>query len=355
MAQNMNEWLNKAIAPCRQDAFQRAQDWQNQLTKPQDSLGEIETIAVNIAALQKTLHPSVNQAQIIIYAADHGIARENVSAFPQAVTAEMVKNFSSGGAAISVLSRQHQLPLNVINLGLVSPLPALDFVEEQIISSGTKNFLQQQAMSDEQLEQAFSIAKDKIDQASNNGCELFIGGEMGIANTSSATALVCALTSIEPEVLTGTGTGLDNKGLTHKINVIKQALKNHQGKLNSPMDILKTLGGFEIAALTASYIRCAQKGVIVLVDGFICSVAALIAIHINPPCKDWFIFSHQSAEQGHQRVLEIIGARALLKLGLRLGEGSGAALAYPLIRSACLLHNEMASFSSASVSEKLDQ
>jgi len=349
----MSQWLTKPINKLLDADIQQAQKHQNQLTKPQGSLGVLESIAVTIAALQKKQHPCVNQAQIFIYAADHGIAQENVSAFPQAVTAEMVKNFSAGGAAICVLSHQHGLPLQVINLGLVSELPDLMAVEKHIIAAGTKNFLQHQAMNDEQLLKAFNVAKNKVEQAKSDGCELIIAGEMGIANTTSAAALVCALEGIAPEVITGTGTGLDDNGVKHKVDIIKASLKNHDNHLKTPLDILQSLGGFEIAALTATYIRCAQQGIVILVDGFICSVAALFAVRINPQCKSWLIFSHQSAEQGHKKVLEIMGVKPLLEFNMRLGEASGAALAYPLIRSACLLHTDMASFASADVSEKL--
>ncbi|MCU7938367.1 MAG: nicotinate-nucleotide--dimethylbenzimidazole phosphoribosyltransferase [gamma proteobacterium symbiont of Bathyaustriella thionipta] len=349
----MSQWLTNPVEEMSDTHLRQAQNHQNQLTKPQGSLGVLEAIAVTIAALQKTQAPCVNQAQVLIYAADHGIAQENVSAFPQAVTAEMVKNFSTGGAAICVLAHQHGLPLQVINMGLVSELPNLLAVEKHIIAKGTNSFLQHQAMSAEQLMQTCNIAKNKVDQAKSDGCELLIPGEMGIANTTSATALVCALEGIEPEVITGAGTGLDDEGVTHKINIIKASLKYHKKQLITPLKTLQFLGGFEIAALTATYIRCAQQGVIALVDGFICSVAALFAIKINPQCKNWLIFSHQSAEQGHKMVLERIGAQPLLEFNMRLGEASGAALTYPLIRSACLLHNDMASFASADVSEKL--
>jgi len=348
----MNQWLFSAIGEVCESDIQQAQQQQDQLTKPQGSLGLLESLAVTIASLQKTASPSVNKAQIIIYAADHGIAQENVSAFPQAVTAEMVKNFSSGGAAISVLSQQHNLPLEVINLGLVSSLPDLDCVVQQSIAPGTKNFLQQQAMTAEQLSKAFTIAKNKVDQAKATACECLIAGEMAIANTTSATALICALQDIAPEDITGAGTGLDTKGIEHKINIIKASLKYHKKHLNSPLDILQCLGGFEIAALVATYIRSAQQGIVVIVDGFICSAAALFAIDINPQCKTWLISSHQSAEQGHKKVLALMAVKPLLDLNMRLGEASGAALAYPIIRSACLLHNNMASFASAAVSNK---
>ncbi len=349
----MIDWIAEPVNPVDKRFLVQAQEKQNQLTKPQGSLGELENVAVIISSLQQTQTPNVDRAEIIIYAADHGIAKEDVSAFPQAVTAEMVKNFSAGGAAISVLSKQHDLSLQVINLGLIIDLPKMKHVEHQVISQGTKSFLQQQAMSEKQIKQAFYTAKKKVDRAGDNHCQLLIFGEMGIGNTSSASALVCALELIEPEVIIGLGTGINPSTLEHKIQVIKEALNTNKQHLNSPLGILQTLGGYEIAALTASYIRSAQRGIIALVDGFICSVAALFAIRIKPECKPWLIFSHQSAELGHKKVLEIISARPLLQFKLRLGEGSGAALVYPLIRSACLLQNEMASFSRAGVSEKL--
>ncbi len=347
----MSHWLSQAIHSITAQACQQASEHQNQLTKPQGSLGLLENIAIQISALQGTQTPSVEQAQIIIYASDHGIAQENVSAFPQAVTAEMVKNFSTGGAAISVLAKQHHLDLEIINLGLVSSLAQLDKVVDCHISCGTDNFLTDQAMTIKQMEQVFACVQIKIDALKEKQCQLFIGGEMGIANTTSASALVCALENIEPELLSGAGTGLDNEGIKHKADIIRLAIKQHKSQLTSPMAILCCLGGYEIVALCASYIRCAQQGIVSLVDGFICSVAALFAIRINPPCKDWLIFSHQSAEQGHKKVMQLIGLSPLLHFNMRLGEGSGAALSYPLLRSACLLHSHMASFAQAGVSE----
>jgi nicotinate-nucleotide--dimethylbenzimidazole phosphoribosyltransferase len=267
------------------------------------------------------------------------------------VTAEMVKNFSNGGAAISVLAKQHDIELEIINLGLVGSLPQLDKVFDCHISCGTGNFLTEQAMTIEQMEQVFDCVQLKINALKEKQCQLFLGGEMGIANTTSATALVCALENIEPELLSGAGTGLDDEGIQHKADIIRLSIKQHKSQLRSPIDILCCLGGYEIVALCASYICCAQQGIVSLVDGFICSVAALFAIRINPQCKDWLIFSHQSAEQGHKKVMQLIGLSPLLHFNLRLGEGSGAAVSYPLLRSACLLHSHMASFAQAGVSE----
>ncbi len=346
----MTHWFNNKIEPADSYYLKQAYARQEQLTKPPGSLGRLESIAIRISALQKNLNPDVRQTRILIFAADHGIAREQVSAFPQAVTAQMVRNFSSGGAAISVLARQHKLPLQIINLGLVSELETMAQVINHSIGKGTENFLYQDAMSRAQFEQLCQFIRSKVEQLKKDGTKLLIAGEMGIANTSSATALVCALEALPPQQITGRGTGLDNKGLQHKIDIIEQALDRHQQQLSNPLEILRILGGFEIVALCASYLACAQQGIISLVDGFICTVAALFAIRINPDCKDWLIFSHLSDEAGHKTILHIMDVQPILDLKLRLGEASGAALVWPIIQSACVLQSEMATFDSASVS-----
>ncbi len=348
----MIDWLQQTIPPPDRDYLQRAEQRQAQLTKPPGSLGRLESIAVRISALQKSLTPDVSQTRIIIFAADHGIAREGVSAFPQSVTAQMVRNFSAGGAAISVLARQYNLPLQIVNLGLITELESLANVINYPLGSGTDNFLYQDAMSQSQFEQLCDFVRKKAEQFKQESVKLLIAGEMGIANTTTATALVCALEKLQPEQITGRGTGLDDAGLKHKISVINQALEWHKHQLGSAEEILRVLGGFEIVALCASYLAGAQQGIISLVDGFICTVAALFAIRINPACQEWLIFSHLSDEAGHKKVLQLLDAQPLLDFNLRLGEASGAALVWPLIQSACLLHNQMATFESASVSNQ---
>ncbi len=346
----MIDWLQQTISPPDRDYLQRAEQRQMQLTKPPGSLGRLESLAVRISGLQKSLMPDVSQTRIMIFAADHGIAHEGVSAFPQSVTAQMVRNFSVGGAAVSVLARQHNLPLQIVNLGLITELEPLPNVINYPLGPGSDNFLYQDAMSQSQFEQVFDFVRQKTEQFKQEGVTLLIAGEMGIANTTTATALVCALENLQPEQIAGRGTGLDDAGLKHKISVINQALDWHKHQLGSAEEILRVLGGFEIAALCAAYLACAQQGIISLVDGFICTVAALFAIRINPACQEWLIFSHLSGEAGHKKVLQLLDAQPLLDLNLRLGEASGAALAWPLIQSACLLHNQMATFESASVS-----
>ncbi len=353
----MIDWLQQTITPPDRDYLQRAEQLQMQLTKPPGSLGRLESLAVRISGLQKSLIPDVSKTRIMIFAADHGIAQEGVSVFPQSVTAQMVCNFSAGGAAISVLARQYNLPLQIVNLGLITELEQLPDVISYPLGPGTENFLHQDAMSQNQFEQVFDFVRQKAEQFKQEDVKLLIAGEMGIANTTTATALVCALENLQPEQIAGKGTGLDDAGLKHKISVINQALDwhKHQHQLGSAEEILRVLGGFEIAALCAAYLACAQQGIISLVDGFICTVAALFAIRINPACQEWLIFSHLSDEAGHKKVLDLLDAQHLLDLNLRLGEASGAALAWPLIQSACLLHNQMATFESASVSNQSEK
>ncbi|NQY27374.1 MAG: nicotinate-nucleotide--dimethylbenzimidazole phosphoribosyltransferase [Piscirickettsiaceae bacterium] len=331
----------------RQAALER----QQQLTKPAGSLGQIEDIAVTLASLQANENPSVDRVQITVFAADHGIVEEGVSAFPQEVTGEMIRNFSRGGAAISVLAHENNAQLSVINMGTVNKLEPLTNVDDARIAAGTKNFLHHAAMTESQCQQALLIGQEHIEHVYNSGIQLFIGGEMGIGNTSSATAITCALLKREARYLVGPGTGLDSDSVQMKANIIQTALDKHHQQLDSPLRILHYVGGFEIAALVGAYIHCAKVGLPVLIDGFISSVAALLAEQICPGTQVWFLFSHQSAEPGHQQVLAELNATPLLSLGMRLGEASGAAMVLPLIKSSCALHNNMATFSQASVSQ----
>lgn len=345
-------WLEKPAILIKEDYKLAALDRQNSLTKPPGSLGRLEEVAVQLSAMQQTIAPEINKIKITVFAADHGIAAENVSAFPQVVTLEMVKNFSRGGAAISVLAKQLGADLEVVNLGTVSEHDAMPGVVIQRIAPGTQNFRQQAAMSQGQLLEALNTGKQAVERAIANAADLFIGGDMGIANTTSATAIACALLNEKAENLAGPGTGLDKDGISHKASVIEQSIELHKNSLKTPLDVLQHLGGFEIAALCGAYIACAQNGLAILVDGFISSVAALAAIKINPQVRQWMFYSHASAEPGHAKIMDAMQAKALLDLGLRLGEASGAASAVPLMRLACALQNNMATFEQASVSNK---
>lgn len=343
-------WLEPAQAinvPVREEALAR----QQQLTKPTGSLGQLERVAVQLAGLQGRVKPRVDAVWIAIFAGDHGVVAEGVSAYPQEVTGQMLHNFVTGGAAISVLAQQLSAQLDVVDLGTVSPLN-LPGVRHLRIGAGTANFAKAPAMTQEQGLLALQAGRDSVLRAKAVGSELFVGGEMGIGNTAAASAVACSLLECAAQLLVGPGTGLNAAGISHKTDVIERALKLHAEQAGDPLQSLFCLGGFEIAALVGAYLACAQEGIAVLVDGFICSVAALVAVRLNPVCRDWLLFGHRGAEPGHRYLLETLQAEPLLDLGLRLGEGSGAALAVPLVRLACQLHNGMATFAEAAVADR---
>ncbi|MDH5369371.1 MAG: nicotinate-nucleotide--dimethylbenzimidazole phosphoribosyltransferase [Gammaproteobacteria bacterium] len=343
-------WLDKPIAVISEQAIQQANERQLQLTKPPGSLGKLEELAIKFSAIQKTQQPQIKNVQISIFAADHGIANENVSAFPQVVTTEMIKNFSRGGAAISVLAKELNAKLEVIDLGTVVDAGELDGVISNRIASSTENFAQQAAMTEEQLIKALDAGAAAVQRAIESGANIFIGGDMGIANTTSATAMACAYLNKAAIDLAGPGTGLDKKGVSHKASVIEQALKKHNAASLNSLEILRFFGGFEIVALTGSYILAAQQGLPVIIDGFIATAAALAAVKIKPGCDAWFIYAHQSHEPGHRIILEALNAEPLVNMNMRLGEASGAAVVVPLLRQACALHANMATFAEAGVS-----
>lgn len=347
-----NSWW---LDPCKAidtQALAAAQARQQQLTKPAGSLGQLEQVAVQLAGLQGRVKPGLNQLWITIFAGDHGVVAEGVSAYPQAVTGQMLLNFVAGGAAISVLARQLGAQLEVVDLGTVTPGLNLPGVRHLDLGPGTANFVNGPAMTRSQGERAMQAGRDSVLRAAAQGSELFIGGEMGIGNTTAASAVACALLDIPVADLAGPGTGLDAAGVSRKAQIIERALGVHAAQRGDALHTLYNLGGFEIAALVGAYLACAQEGVAVLVDGFICSVAALVAVRLNPDCRPWLLFAHRGAEPGHRHILQTLEARPLLELGLRLGEGSGAALAVPLLRLACDLHGQMATFAEAAVADR---
>jgi nicotinate-nucleotide--dimethylbenzimidazole phosphoribosyltransferase len=346
-------WKNDCLA-INEKVKTQAQERQGMLTKPPGSLGLLEEIAITLASLYGDDKPEIKQPLITIFAGDHGVVAQGVSAFPQAVTVEMIRNFVNGGAAISVLAQTNNAELKVVNCGTAFEIDFADDYDallDKQVASGTADLSVESAMSAEQLEQALSIGQQVIEQGKKDGIDLFIAGEMGIGNTTPAAALGCAYLGQSAEKMTGRGTGIDDAGLNNKINVIEKSLARLSLSELTAEQILQELGGFEIAAIAGAYIRCAQMGIPALVDGFITTAAALAACKMNPQVQDWLLFSHQSEEQGHKFMLEALNAQPLLNLGLRLGEGSGAATTLPLLRQACALHNGMATFAEAAVSE----
>ncbi|MFW1772591.1 nicotinate-nucleotide--dimethylbenzimidazole phosphoribosyltransferase [Acinetobacter seifertii] len=346
----MNWWLESVKQP-NLDAKQQAEQHQLQLTKPTGALGDLEQIAITLASLQSNAHPQVSHPWMTIFAGDHGVVEENISAYPQAVTRQMLQNFTTGGAAISVLTKYHEAHLQVIDCGTVGEAYEYEGVERHCIRAGTANFAKQAAMNADECRAALELGKKSVDTAKVDGADIYIAGEMGIGNTCSASALACLLLNDTAEQLTGVGTGIGADQLRHKIEVIEKAIELHHKHVVG--DVFKTLcavGGLEIAAITGAYIRCAQVGLPIIVDGFISSVAALCAVRMNPKVRDWMLFGHQSAEYGHRRILQELNADPILKMNLRLGEGSGAGAALALVKMACVLHNQMATFAQAAVS-----
>lgn len=343
-------WWQAPVAQPHTAVQDQARQRQLQLTKPPGALGRLEELAIQLAGWQGCAAPQLDKVWISVFAGDHGVVAEGVSAAPQAVTGQMLRNFASGGAAISVIARQLGATLDLRNLGLAEPIEPLAAVRELNIAPGTANFIHQPALTAEQCQQALLAGRDALDEARAQGSQLFIAGEMGIGNTTAACAMACLLLEFPVAALVGPGTGLSGEALAHKALVIEQALQRHRPDCHSALDVLIRLGGLEIAAITGAYLAAAQQGLPMLVDGYICSVAALCAVRLNPDCRDWMLFGHRSAEPGHAAVLAALAAQPLLDLGMRLGEGTGAAASVPLLRMACALHNDMATFAQAAVS-----
>ena len=315
-------------------------------TKPLGALGSVETLAAQVARIQGTLTPRLRRCRLVLFAGDHGIALEGVSAYPQAVTRQMVANFLAGGAAANVFARENGVDLRVVDAGVAGdPIDAPEILSRRI-AAGTRNFAAESAMTEAQR-----------DAGLKSGCELgeridadaAAFGEMGIANTSSASLVAHKLTGVGLDLLVGRGTGLDDGGLAHKHAVLARAATRTAPRLE-PGDALREYGGFEVVMMAGAMIGAARAGMVVIVDGFIASVAALAAVGLAPPLRDYLVFAHRSTEPGHRAVLEALDAKPLLDLEMRLGEGTGALLAWPVLKCAAAMLCDMASFESAGVS-----
>ncbi|MGB4115218.1 MAG: nicotinate-nucleotide--dimethylbenzimidazole phosphoribosyltransferase [Polaromonas sp.] len=319
-------------------------------TKPLGALGRLENLALQLGLIQRRDTLAFTQPQMVVFAADHGVASEGVSAFPQAVTMQMVANMLAGGAAINVLARQHGFALHVVDAGVASDLPDHPQLIKRKIAHGTHNLATGPAMTAHQLNAALQAGADVLASLQGN---VVAFGEMGIANTTPAALLLHRLAGVSLIDATGRGTGLTDPQLLHKQAVLTQAAALH-ASATAPLDALAALGGFEIAMMTGAMLQAAAERRVILVDGFIAGSAALVACAVAPAAKDYMVFCHRSAERGHHLMLAHLKARPLLDLDMRLGEGTGALLAWPMVQSAALLMNEMASFESAGVSGKAD-
>lgn len=322
-------------------------------TKPLGALGRLEEIACQISMAQETLSPALSKPAIMVFASDHGIAHEGVTAYPAEVTAQMVLNFCAGGAAINVFARQHHIALTVVDAGVASDFPPTLPIVRAKIALGTKNFLVEPAMTELECEQAISRGAALVREKKESGCNIIGFGEMGIGNTSSAAALMHIITRKPLEYCVGAGSGLNGEEVMHKRRVIAEAVAQHNALEFAPLQALQTFGGFEIAMICGAMLEAASKRMIILVDGFIATSALLIAHALHSDVLHYCIFAHESHENGHAAMNRFLGVEPILRLGMRLGEGTGAAMAYPIIQAAVNFLNEMATFDSAQVSGKI--
>ncbi|MCG2666771.1 nicotinate-nucleotide--dimethylbenzimidazole phosphoribosyltransferase [Bradyrhizobium sp. GCM10023182] len=345
------EWITQKCPEISADHREAAIARQAQLTKPTGALGRLEQLAIELAGLQASERPRATRVPIIIFAGDHGIVAQGVSAYPQAVTIAMMANFASGGAAISVLARELGSSLEVVDAGTLAE-DALPGIVTDKPRHGTRDFSVEPALTPAELAFAFEAGQRAVARVKASQPDLLIFGEMGIGNTTTSAAMAASLLGISAEEIAGSGTGVDAAGRAHKVRVIEAAIARHGVAGTSPEKILCAVGGLEIAAISGAIIAAAQARIPVLIDGFIVSVAALAAVRLNPSCQPFLLPSHQSAEQGHRLVLRALNVQPLISLDLRLGEGSGAAIALPLVRSACALHNDMATFAQANVPDR---
>lgn len=323
------------------------------LTKPPGSLGQLETLAVTLSEITGECKPIITPPAIIVFAADHGIAEEGVSAFPQEVTAQMVANFVRGGAAINVFARQIGAQVEVVDVGVASHL-AMPSITDAKVRAGTANMVLEDAMSRDEALAALQVGGEAVERAVQAGAKCIIVGEMGIANTTASSAMLAALTGKPVAQLVGAGTGISSVQQAHKVAVIERALSARQANAEDPIEVLSKLGGLEIAAMAGAYLATAANRLPAIVDGFIATVAALTACRLCPAVRGYLIFGHRSEEPGHATALEALDATPLLSLGMRLGEGSGAALAFPLLQAAAAMLSEMATFADAGISDNAD-
>ncbi|WP_447556557.1 nicotinate-nucleotide--dimethylbenzimidazole phosphoribosyltransferase [Vreelandella sp. EE22] len=335
------------IQPLDKGLGDKARAYLDTLTKPPGSLGRLEALAVSLCQITGSLTPRVTPPGVIVFAADHGVAAEGVSAFPQEVTAQMIANFARGGAAINVFARQIDARMEVVDVGVASDVETPGVVVAKV-RRGTRNFAVENAMTAEEVEQAMVAGLHAVERARQGGCRSVILGEMGIANTTASSAVLAALLNHPVEALVGGGTGLSKTRLPHKIRVIERAL-DERTFTSEPLSILAALGGLELAAMAGAFVGAAASRLPAVVDGFIATAAALVAVRLCPDVRDYLIFSHRSAEPGHRVALEALDATPLLELELRLGEGSGAALAFPFLSAAAAMVSDMATFSNAGV------
>ena len=338
------------IPGINEEIRKQAAERQNLLTKPTGSMGRLEELSIDIAGMTGVVAPELNKRAVFLMAADHGIAREGVSPYPTEVTSQMVMNFLNHGAAINVLTKQSRSDVVIVDIGVNYDFPDLPGLVGRKVAKGTANMLHEDAMTMEQAEEALQIGMDVLNQAADNGLQMAATGEMGIGNTTSAAAITAVLCGKEPAEVTGRGTGLDDAGLTRKVAIIEQVLEKRKPDANDPMDILCKIGGLEIVGMAGVTIAAASRRIPLVMDGLISTAAAALADALVPGVRNYLIAGHRSPEIGHKYLLEKLGKYPLLQLDMRVGEGTGAALAFQLIDAANNILRDMATFESAGVS-----
>jgi nicotinate-nucleotide--dimethylbenzimidazole phosphoribosyltransferase len=354
-ADNLPQTLVDVIAniqPRSETWYAHALQHLDQLTKPQGSLGRLEEIVAQLVAIQQTRNPSCTGKVVYVFAGDHGVVEEGVSAYPQEVTTQMVLNFTRGGAAVNVLARHAGADVVVVDVGVAGDFAPMPGLVRAKVRPGTRNFVREPAMTREETVAAMDVGIRLAQQAGHEGRKVVAIGEMGIGNTTAASAVTAALTKADPVRVTGAGTGVAGMVLQKKVDVVRRALELHSQKLADPVDTLACLGGYEIAAMTGMVLGAAARRIAVIVDGFISTAAAAVAYLISPASRDYMIAGHASQEPGHGILLDYLGLEPLLRLNMRLGEGSGAVLAFSVVEAAVRVYNEMATFASAGVSTK---
>ena len=342
----------QAIKPLDDTAMRAARARQDRLTKPRGSLGRLEELSIRLAGMKAEPFPSVERKAVIVMAADHGVTQEGVSAYPSDVTAQMVLNFVRAGAAINVLAHQARARVTVVDIGVNADFEPMPGLIRRKVLCGTRNMAQGPAMTREEAGQALQVGVDVLIKEAANGLDLIATGDMGIGNTTPSSAIAAVLTGLPVAQVVGRGTGIDDQGLERKIKVIEQALQVNQPDPNDALDVLHKVGGLEIAGLAGVMIAAASRRIPIVVDGFISTASAMIAVSLAPGVREYLISSHQSVEIGHQAMLRHLNIKPLLDLNLRLGEGTGSALAFHLVEASTRILREMATFEEAGVSDK---
>jgi nicotinate-nucleotide--dimethylbenzimidazole phosphoribosyltransferase len=346
------ETLIEQIQPLDNEAMQQARLRQDDLTKPRGSLGRLEEISILVAGMTGRPFPSLENKVIATMAGDHGVVQEGVSAYPSDVTYQMVLNFLHGGAAINVFANHINARVVIADLGVAEEFEDLPGLTRRKIAPGTGNIAREPAMSPEQALEALQAGVEIAAAEHQRGMDILATGEMGIGNTTPSAAIACVLTGRDPEIIVGRGTGVDDQGLARKVTAVRQALQSNQPNPEDSLDILSKVGGFEIGGLTGAVLYAAANRIPVVIDGFISTAAAMLAVQLSPNVRHYLISAHRSQERGHQLMLDWLELNPLLQLGMRLGEGTGAALAVSLVEAACKILSEMATFSEAGVTDK---